>query len=61
MALTVHPGAGAVRISGFFPSAARFLRAAGDSIAQRGKTQVGDKTIVDAIMPAADALDAASP
>jgi dihydroxyacetone kinase-like protein len=40
------------------PAAARFLRAAGESIAQRGKTQVGDKTIVDAIMPAADALDA---
>jgi dihydroxyacetone kinase-like protein len=39
-------------------AAARFVRAAGDSIAQRGKTQVGDKTIVDAIMPAADALEA---
>jgi dihydroxyacetone kinase-like protein len=39
-------------------AAARFVRAAGDNIAQRGKTQLGDKTIVDAIMPAADALDA---
>ncbi len=39
-------------------AAARFIRAAGDNIAQRGKTQMGDKTIVDAIMPAADALDA---
>ncbi|MDQ0820651.1 dihydroxyacetone kinase-like protein [Arthrobacter sp. V4I6] len=39
-------------------AAARFVRAAGDNIAQRGKTQIGDKTIVDAIMPAADALDA---
>lgn len=38
-------------------AAARFVRAAGDNIAQRGKTQLGDKTIVDAIMPAADALD----
>lgn len=41
------------------PAAAQFVRAAGDNIAQRGKTQLGDKTIVDAIMPAADALDAA--
>lgn len=40
--------------------AANFIRAAGDNIAQRGKTQLGDKTILDAIMPAADALDAAS-
>ena len=39
-------------------AAARFIRAAGDNIAQRGKTQIGDKTIVDAIMPAADALAA---
>lgn len=39
-------------------AAALFVRAAGDNIAQRGKTQLGDKTIVDAIMPAADALDA---
>lgn len=39
-------------------AAARFVRAAGDNIAQRGKTQLGDKTIVDAVMPAADALDA---
>lgn len=39
-------------------AAAHFVRAAGDNIAQRGKTQLGDKTIVDAIMPAADALDA---
>jgi dihydroxyacetone kinase-like protein len=42
------------------PDAARFVRAAGDNIALRGKTQLGDKTILDAIMPAADALDAAS-
>lgn len=42
------------------PAAASFVRAAGDNIAQRGKTQLGDKTIVDAIMPAADALDAAT-
>jgi dihydroxyacetone kinase-like protein len=40
--------------------AARFIRAAGDNIALRGKTQLGDKTILDAIMPAADALDDAT-
>jgi phosphoenolpyruvate---glycerone phosphotransferase subunit DhaL len=40
--------------------AARFVRAAGDNIAQRGKTQLGDKTILDTIMPAADALDRAT-
>lgn len=39
-------------------AAAAFVRAAGDNIAQRGKTQLGDKTILDAIMPAADALAA---
>lgn len=37
--------------------AARFTRAAADSIAQRGKTQVGDKTILDGIAVASDALD----
>lgn len=42
------------------PDAARFVRAAGDNIAQRGKTQLGDKTILDSIMPAAEALAAAS-
>jgi dihydroxyacetone kinase-like protein len=41
-------------------AAAKFVRAAGENIAQRGKTQLGDKTILDAIMPAADALAAAS-
>ncbi len=40
--------------------AARFVRAAGENIAQRGKTQLGDKTILDSIMPAADALAAAT-
>lgn len=40
-------------------AAARFVRAAGDNIAQRGKTQLGDKTILDVVMPVADALDAA--
>ncbi|MFC3688609.1 dihydroxyacetone kinase subunit L [Aquipuribacter hungaricus] len=40
--------------------AGRFVRAAGENIAQRGKTQLGDKTILDAIMPAADALEAAA-
>lgn len=37
-------------------AAAAFVRAAGENIAARGKTQLGDKTILDAIMPAADAL-----
>ncbi|WP_231367414.1 MULTISPECIES: DAK2 domain-containing protein [unclassified Schaalia] len=37
-----------------------FIRSAADSISHRGKSQVGDKTILDAIVPAADAL-AASP
>jgi dihydroxyacetone kinase-like protein len=37
--------------------AARFTRAAADSIAQRGKTQVGDKTILDGISAASDALE----
>lgn len=41
-------------------AAATFVRAAGDNIAQRGKTQLGDKTILDAIVPAADALAEAS-
>ncbi|WP_372592972.1 dihydroxyacetone kinase subunit L [Actinotalea sp.] len=36
--------------------AATFVRAGGENIATRGKTQIGDKTILDAIMPAADAL-----
>ncbi|RYV52112.1 dihydroxyacetone kinase subunit L [Pengzhenrongella frigida] len=40
--------------------AGRFIRAAGENIGQRGKTQIGDKTILDAIMPAADALEVAS-
>ncbi|PKQ17945.1 MAG: Dak phosphatase, partial [Actinobacteria bacterium HGW-Actinobacteria-8] len=35
---------------------ARFTKAAADSIAQRGKTQVGDKTILDGIAAASDAL-----
>lgn len=40
--------------------AADFLRAAGANISQRGKTEVGDKTILDAIVPAAEALAASS-
>lgn len=40
--------------------AGRFVRAAGENIAQRGKTQLGDKTILDSIMPAADALESAT-
>ncbi|SFN82237.1 DAK2 domain-containing protein [Mycetocola miduiensis] len=34
----------------------RFARAAAESISQRGKSQVGDKTILDAMFPAAEAL-----
>lgn len=37
--------------------AARFTQAAADSIAQRGKTQVGDKTILDGIAAVSDALE----
>lgn len=40
--------------------ASRFVHAAGENIALRGKTQLDDKTILDAIMPAAAALEAAS-
>ena len=39
---------------------AAFVAAAAASIAQRGKTQVGDKTILDGIAAAADALAGAS-
>jgi dihydroxyacetone kinase-like protein len=42
------------------PATAEFVRAAGENIGQRGKTQIGDKTIMDSIMPAADALADAS-
>ena len=41
------------------PEGAAFVSAAASSIAQRGKTQVGDKTILDGIAAAADALAAA--
>jgi len=36
--------------------AADFTRAGGENIALRGKAQLGDKTILDAIAPAAEAL-----
>jgi dihydroxyacetone kinase-like protein len=39
----------------------RFALAAAESISQRGKSQVGDKTILDAMFPAAEALLAAEP
>ncbi len=39
--------------------AAAFAAAAGDSISQRGKTQVGDKTILDGIVAVAEVLAAA--
>lgn len=36
--------------------AEQFIRAAAGSISHRGKSQVGDKTILDAMVPAADAI-----
>lgn len=36
--------------------AASFAKAAGESISQRGKSHLGDKTILDSLIPAADAL-----
>lgn len=39
----------------------RFAFAAAESISQRGKSQVGDKTILDAMFPAAEALLEAQP
>jgi dihydroxyacetone kinase-like protein len=39
----------------------RFALAATESISQRGKSQVGDKTILDAMFPAAEALLEAEP
>jgi len=38
--------------------AAAFAKAGGEAIAKRGKTKLGDKTVLDAILPAADALNA---
>lgn len=42
------------------PDAAAFVSAAADSISTRGKTQVGDKTILDGIAAAAAALGSAT-
>jgi len=39
--------------------AATFVKTAGEAISARGRTRLGDKTMVDAIMPAAAALAAA--
>lgn len=41
--------------------AAEFVRTAADSISKRGRSQVGDKTILDAIYPAAEALESGNP
>ncbi|MHA7286487.1 DAK2 domain-containing protein [Arthrobacter sp. MDT3-44] len=41
--------------------AGAFATAAGENIGKRGKSQVGDKTILDALMPAAEALSAGDP
>lgn len=35
-------------------------RAAADSVATRGKAQVGDKTVLDALLPAVEAMEAAT-
>lgn len=42
------------------PDLARLLRAAAHGLARRGRCGVGDKTIFDALSPAADALEAAA-
>jgi dihydroxyacetone kinase-like protein len=41
------------------PAFAKVLRAGLDGVIARGKAELGDKTMVDALTPAADALDAA--
>jgi dihydroxyacetone kinase-like protein len=41
-------------------AAVEFVQAAADSISKRGKSEVGDKTILDAMVPAVDALRAAA-
>lgn len=38
----------------------RFARAAADSVKARGKAELGDKTMLDAIIPSVDALEAAA-
>jgi len=43
------------------PGLAKILRAFADGIAARGKSRRGDKTILDALYPALDALEAAEP
>jgi dihydroxyacetone kinase len=50
----VAPGATALE------RAAAYLAAAADTIAQRGQVEVGDRTMLDALRPAADALRAAA-
>lgn len=47
------------RIGG--PEAAELLRAAIESITTRGKSAVGDKTILDAMVPSLEALESAGP
>ncbi|MEO5884202.1 MAG: dihydroxyacetone kinase subunit DhaL [Candidatus Limnocylindrales bacterium] len=42
------------------PTVAAMLQAAADGLARRGRCAVGDKTILDALRPAADAFAAAS-
>lgn len=38
----------------------RFARAAADSVASRGKAQLGDKTVLDALLPSLEALEGGS-
>lgn len=38
----------------------RFGRAAGEAVAKRGKSALGDKTVLDALVPSIDALEASS-
>lgn len=40
--------------------AARVGRAAGGRVAERGKAELGDKTVLDALLPSLDALDTAT-
>ena len=50
----IEPGATAVE------RAAAYLAAAADTVAQRGQVEVGERTMLDALRPAADAVRAAA-
>jgi dihydroxyacetone kinase-like protein len=53
---TAMSGSDEVDLTGFATAARKGL----DGVQARGKAQAGDKTMVDALMPAVDALDGAS-